>query len=297
MTIFPFIQYLQYEKRYSEHTVISYKFDLEQFMQFIAVRYELDSPSEITGVMIRSWVIELINENAKPVTVKRKLSALKTYFKFLLRERVIVQNPMLQVSSPKQGKRLPIFVPVPEMINLLEKRQWGNDFSSLRDRLILEILYGTGIRRAELVGLKLQDIDLNQQQIRILGKGSKTRLLPIGAGLCQLIADYLSLRQSSFDSIVHLYLLITDKGAPIYPRLVYQIVRKYLSEVTTIEKRSPHVLRHTFATHLSDSGAELSAIKELLGHANLTATQIYTHNSIERLRQVYQQAHPKAGKN
>jgi integrase/recombinase XerC len=297
MTIVQFIHYLQHEKRYSAHTILAYKLDLEQFLQFIAVRYELNNPSEITGVMVRSWVIELMNEELKPVSVRRKLSALKTYFKFLLRERVIIQNPMLQVSSPKLGKRLPVFVPAAEMSNLLEKRHWGDDFISQRDRLILELLYGTGMRRAELVGLKLHDIDLAQQQIHILGKGNKVRVSPIGAGLCQFITDYLSLRQSTFEAITHTYLLVTDKGAPIYPRLVYQIVRQYLSEVTTIEKRSPHVLRHSFATHLSDGGAELSAIKELLGHANLTATQIYTHNSIERLRQVYQQAHPKAGKN
>jgi integrase/recombinase XerC len=297
MTIVQFIHYLQHEKRYSAHTILAYKLDLEQFLQFVAVRYELKNPSEITGVMVRSWVVELMNEELKPVSVRRKLSALKTYFKFLLRERVIVQNPMLQVSSPKLGKRLPVFVPAAEMSNLLEKRHWGDDFISQRDRLILELLYGTGMRRAELVGLKLHDIDLAQQQLHIVGKGNKARMSPIGAGLCQFIADYLSLRQSTFESIAHPYLLVTDKGAPIYPRLVYQIVRQCLSEVTTIEKRSPHVLRHSFATHLSDGGAELSAIKELLGHANLTATQIYTHNSIERLRQVYQQAHPKAGKN
>jgi integrase/recombinase XerC len=279
------------------HTVLAYQLDLEQFLQFAKIRYELVEPRSFTGSIVRSWIMELMEEGVKPVSVRRKLSTLKTYFKFLLREGVITQNPMLQVVSPKLGKRLPIFVPENEMINLLEKRHWGNDFLSLRDRLILEMLYGTGMRRGELIALKIQDLDLSQQQIRILGKGNKERLVPVGPALCQLIADYLPQRKIIVESNQHAFLLTTDNGAPIYPKLVYQIVRQYLSQVTTIEKRSPHVLRHSFATHLSDSGAELSAIKELLGHANLSATQIYTHNSMERLRQVYQQAHPKAGKN
>lgn len=289
-----FAKYLQYEKRFSAHTITAYKHDLEQFITYIQDTQCLTSVAEVRHSHIRSWVVALLQEGLTPRSIRRKLSTLKTYFRFLLKQSAITQNPMLKVATPKIGKRLPQYLQANEMNQLLDQIEWGSDYTAQRDRLILALLYHTGMRRAELIGLQVTDVDFYGRTLRVLGKGNKERLLPFGNELAQLLRLYLDLRQATFPTQTSNHLLLTEKGLPLYPKRVYNIVKHYLSMVSTIEQRSPHVLRHTFATHLSDNGADLNAIKELLGHANLAATQIYTHHSIEKLRQVYQNAHPKA---
>ena len=230
-----------------------------------------------------------------PKSINRKLSTLKSLFQFLLKKEKIEIDPMLKVVSPKTGKRLPAFVEEQKMDSLLEDITFPEGFKGLRDKLVLEILYQTGIRRSELIHLQISDIDFQNQLIKVLGKGNKERLIPINRQLRLLINDYLALRKTTFPDLLEIgQLMLTDKGKPMYPKFVYNLVKKYLSYVTTQEHRSPHILRHSFATHLSNNGADLNAIKELLGHSSLAATQIYTHNTIDRLKEIYQQAHPKA---
>ncbi len=289
-----FQQYLQYEKHFSTHTIVAYNKDLEQFLEFINDIHSLTSVAEVRHSHIRSWVVSLLNDKLTSRSIRRKLSALKTYFRFLRKHGHLTHNPMLKIVTPKLGKRLPMYAQTNEMSHLLDDVEWGSDYPDQRNRLLLLLLYHTGMRRAELIGLKISDIDLQQRIVKVLGKGNKERLLPFGTEVAQQLQGYLLLRKATFPNPSTTHLLLTNKGLPLYPKLVYNIVNRYLSLVTTIEQRSPHVLRHSFATHLSNNGADLNAIKELLGHASLAATQIYTHNSIERLKQVYQQAHPKA---
>lgn len=287
-----FFNYLQYEKRFSPHTLTAYRSDLEQFTAFIAAEFSLRQPVHISHHHIRAWVVHLLGDDVAASSVRRKLSVLKTWFRFLLRQGVVEVNPMQKVQIPKTGKRLPVYVPEKSMHRLLDDMTWPEGFAGRRDQLIIALLYHTGMRRAELLGLQVTDIDLSEGRLRIMGKGQKERLVPFGKNLHQQLQAYLSARAQVAEAGCTT-LIITDKGTPAYPRYIYGVVKKYLSQVTTIEKKSPHVLRHSFATHLSDRGADLNAVKELLGHANLAATQIYTHNSIEKLKRVYQQAHPK----
>jgi len=296
MTINAFFQYLKYEKRFSEHTIQAYRTDVQQFWKFAEETYGLTSFPEVGHTHIRAWVVELLANDRTTRTVHRKLSTLKSLFRFLLRQNVVEQNPMLKVVAPKSGKRLPVFVQAQHLEQLFEHIPFDDTFTDQRNKLVLELLYSSGIRRSELMRLKLQDVDLTQRILKIKGKGGKERLVPFGESLGQSFQTYLTHRQETFPETEHLEIFLTDKGEPLYPKLVYNIVHNYLSLVTTVEQRSPHVLRHSFATHLSDNGAELNAIKELLGHSNLAATQIYMHNSIEKLKKVYQQAHPKATK-
>lgn len=289
-----FLQYLQYEKRFSEHTVLAYAKDTEQFFTFLKDTYGLASAAEVRHFHIRSWVIHLLEQGLTPRTIRRKLSTLKTYFRFMRKHGHMQENPMQKVIIPKIGKRLPVHVQENELEQLFGAIRFTDDFPGQRDRLLLQLLYATGMRRAELIHLKTEDIDPGRGVLRVLGKGNKERLIPFGEQVKQQVRQYIQIRNHTFPNTDTTHLFLTDKGAPMYPKLVYNIVNRYLSFVTTVEQRSPHVLRHSFATHLSDHGADLNAIKALLGHANLAATQIYTHNSIEKLRQVYQQAHPKA---
>ncbi|MDX1943111.1 MAG: tyrosine-type recombinase/integrase [Saprospiraceae bacterium] len=288
-----FLQYLQYEKRFSEHTVLAYKKDTEQFFTFLKDIYSLASAEEVRHFHIRSWVIHLLEQSLTPRSIRRKLSTLKTYFRFLIKHKHIQENPMQKVTIPQMGKRLPVYVQEQEMEQLFANVEFPNDYSGQRDRFLLELLYTTGMRRSELIHLKTTDVDLGRSVLRVLGKGNKERLIPFGEAIRKELLQYLDIRKLTFPN-ADTHLFLTDKGTPLYPKLVYNVVKRYLSLVTTVEQRSPHVLRHSFATHLLDHGADLNAIKELLGHANLAATQIYTHNSIEKLRQVYEQAHPKA---
>lgn len=290
-----FLKYLQFEKRFSSHTLTAYRSDLSQFFTFLSDPYELVRAEDINHHHVRAWVIYLLSEDVAASSVRRKLSVLKTYFRFLMKQGLITANPMSRVLIPKTGKRLPEFVSEKAMHELLHTLEWPQGFAGLRDRVIIEMLYHTGMRRGELLSLTPEKIDLKQQLIRVLGKGHKERLIPFSQPLKEILATYLAERTDQVVSGVSA-LIITDKGEAAYPKYIYNVVKRYLGQVTTLEKRSPHTLRHTFATHLTDHGADLNAVKSLLGHASLAATQIYTHNSIERLKKVYEQAHPKGKK-
>ncbi|MCB9080325.1 MAG: tyrosine-type recombinase/integrase [Lewinellaceae bacterium] len=294
MDLTRFLQYLEFEKRFSPHTITAYRLDIAQFLAFLADQYDGIPAAEVTHQEVRAWVVELLSQDRAPSSIRRKLASLKSYFRFQQKHGYRTDNPLRQVPVPKMGKRLPVFVPEQAMENLLEQTTWPEGFSGLRDQLLVELLYGTGMRRAELLGLTCSAVDLHRGEVKVLGKRQKERLIPVGHSLQGLLEAYMAARREAFPTVATDHLLLTDKGEALYPKFVYNTVRRYLHLVTTLEKRSPHVLRHSFATHLSDRGADLQAVRELLGHANLAATQIYTHNSIEKLKRVYQQAHPKA---
>lgn len=277
------------------HTIDAYKVDLEQFSAFLQSQYEIIEPAIIQHIHIRSWAVSLMEQSYSASSIRRKLSTLKSYFRFLQREQVITRSPMLQVSLPKLGKRLPSVVPEQYLEQMLNAIEPADDYEKLRNQLVVELCYLTGMRRGEFLNLKVTDLNLNTFTIKVLGKGNKERLIPISHATAALLRQYLDLRQRTFPNTPELALLLTKDGKAAYAKLIYRIVKDALSTITTQEKRSPHVLRHSFATHLSDHGADLNAIKELLGHSSLAATQIYTHHSIERLKKIYQQAHPKSG--
>ena len=289
-----FLQYLEYEKRYSVHTITAYENDLLQFSAFLTKTYELDDLLNVRHMHVRSWLVSLMEEEIGSRSINRKLSSLKTFFKFQLKKNAIQQNPMSKVIAPKMAKRLPVFINKNQMELLWQHYDFGEGFSSARNRLIFELLYGTGIRVSELVNLSEKNIDLYNGAVKVLGKGNKERIIPISKELKQLIKEYVTLRQKTFPSEIFSSLIVSDAGKKMYSRSVYNIVNTILKQITTVEKKSPHVLRHTFATHMLNNGAEINAIKELLGHASLAATQVYTHNTIEKLKEVYKKAHPKA---
>jgi integrase/recombinase XerC len=298
-----FIDYIQYEKRYSPHTVSAYRNDLDQFFSFLDIQYNISDIQEVTHPMIRSWLVLLMEEKISPRSVNRKLTTLKSFYKFLLREGKVSINPMRKIISPRISKKLPSFVEKEKMAMLFETINFGTGFPALRDQLILEILYVTGMRLSELINLKETDIDFHQSTLKVLGKRNKERLIPFSSKFAVFLKTYLQGKKTYLENtefpgpsgnLDDPWLLITDSGKKSYPRYIYRAVTKYLSRVTTLQKISPHVLRHTFATHLLNNGAELNAVKELLGHANLSATQVYTHNTIEKLKIIYKQAHPKA---
>ena len=251
---------------------------------------------EVRHFHVRAWVVELMQNKVTPRSINRKLSTLKTFFKFLKRRKEIQENPMLKVIAPKVGKKLPVIVKEIELKNLFEKINFGEGYPAVRDEMVMEMLYSTGMRRSELINLTPNDLDFFNDQVKVLGKGNKERLIPFARPLANRLKNYLEIRHDEFALDATDSLFLTEKGKIMYPKLVYNLVKKYLSQITTVEQRSPHVLRHSFATHLSNNGADLNAIKELLGHSSLAATQVYTHNSIEKLKKVYQQAHPKAKK-
>lgn len=290
-----FIQYIKFEKRYSPHTVSAYQSDLDQFFKFLnEPEQTVNHPAEITYQHIRSWMVHLMGEMTAR-SVNRKLATLRKYFKFLLREGVIAGNPTSKIQSPKNVKHLPVVVEDEKLNAMLNSSEvFGDDFEGMRDKLVLEILFGTGIRLAELVGLKEQDINSYSGTMKVLGKRNKERIVPINHELKVLLEQYIDLKKNQNFHNNSLTLIVTNKGSDVYPKFIYLIVHKYLSYISTQNKKSPHVLRHTFATSLLNRGADLNAIKELLGHANLSATQVYTHNSVERLKSIYKQAHPKA---
>ncbi|AMR31733.1 integrase [Mucilaginibacter sp. PAMC 26640] len=296
-----FIQYIQYEKRYSPHTVSAYQSDLEQFLTFLNPPHAAPAvthPSEITHHDIRSWMVS--DEKLAPRSVNRKLATLRKYFKFLLQEGDIQINPTSRLTALKAPKNLPTVVESQKLTAMLDGRMdktdepvFADNFEGIRDKTVIEMLFGTGMRLAEIIGLKETDVDFYEKTIKVLGKRNKQRIIPLNNELVLLLKDYLEAKKCENFHNNSLTLIVTSKGADGYPKLVYLIVQKYLSNISTQEKRSPHVLRHTFATSLLNNGADLNAIKELLGHANLSATQIYTHNSVERLKSIYKQAHPK----
>lgn len=290
-----FVHFLTYEKKFSPHTISNYSSDILQFTQFLELTYGTSQVTAITHLQIRSWIVSLMNEKISARSVARKISTLRSFFKFLNREGDLTFNPLQKVNLPKTVKRLPVFVEEKPMNRLFDQvllQTEGDTLEMQRNRLILLLFYSTGIRLSELIGIKKQDVDQSRGTLKVLGKRNKERIIPLTLEVLVEIKKFLDLEeQLKFNSE---YLFLTNKGEKLYPKLVYRIVNSSLDMVTSIEKRSPHVLRHTFATHLLNKGADLNAIKELLGHANLAATQVYTHNSIERLKQVYKKKHPRA---
>jgi integrase/recombinase XerC len=290
-----FYRFIESEKRYSPNTITAYRLDITQFVAHLQTHC-LTSVTEVRHTHIRQWIVEQMNDGSAARSVNRKLSCLTTYFKLLQKRGIIHANPMAKVTFPKISKRLPVTVTERKMEQLLDQAEWGDNYSDILEKVIIELLYATGMRCSELTGLKQTQIDFAQMQIKVLGKGNKERLIPIGKRLVEILRGYIEKRQMKFPETQQTHLFLSDKGEPISKGKVYTTVKKKLSIVTTQEQRSPHVLRHSFATHLSENGADLNAIKELLGHASLSATQIYTHTSVEKLKKVYLQAHPKSGK-
>ena len=287
-----FETYLNVEKRFSTHTLTAYLKDVEQFLEFSAVENETEL-KEINHQVVRSWIVHLINEGANNRSVNRKLSSLRTFFKWSLKEEIISVNPMLKVKGPKQGKRLPEFVKKEELDLDKIEPLFTNDWSGKRDRLMIELFYQTGMRLSELIALERSSIA--HGAIKVLGKRNKERMIPLPK---ELEIELIELCESEINrESGESYIFLTDKGKKLYPKFVYRKINYYLSVLTNLQKKSPHVLRHTFATHMLNNGAGLEALKEILGHANLSATQVYTHNSFDELNKIYKQAHPRGHKN
>ncbi len=289
-----FLQYLQIEKRYSSHTVRSYTNDLDQFFLFLSSLGQSADPELVTSHDIRAWVVSLLEGNYSAVSVHRKISSLRVFFRYLRKEGVVKADPLEKVVLPKRKKSLPGFVEEAALNGLLDNYSFGEDFRGVRDRTIIEMLYVTGMRRAELIGLRNMDVSLYEGMVKVTGKRDKQRIIPLVNSFIRRLEEYIKLRQEMVSSGDEGWFFITDKGNKLYDKYVYNVVNRYLAMVTTIEKKSPHILRHTFATHMLNRGADLNSIKEFLGHANLSATQIYTHNTFEKLRKIYKQAHPRA---
>ena len=286
-----FLIYLQAEKRYATHTINAYKNDINQFHAFCQ-----DAGHEgmdLNFKTIRSWVVHLMDSRYSSRSVHRKLTSLSTFCNFLIKEGSLESNPVDKVLKPKMKKRVPAFVEEGKMDFLLEEFDFGEGFTGMRNRLVLDLLYQTGMRRSELIGLKVGSINREGKSVKVMGKRAKERIIPLGDELLAAIDSYLNLRKEvAHDDMDRL--ILTKKGKPAYDKLIYRIVNNYLAMVTTLDKKSPHVLRHTFATHMLNAGADLNAIKELLGHSNLSATQVYTHNTYKKLKSIYNQAHPRA---
>lgn len=291
-----FIKYLTVEKRESIHTVIAYRKDLAQFFDYMEKSLEIRTLEDIKSSDIRTWVITLLeDDNHSARTVNRKLSALKAFYRYQQKIGQINMNPMLQIHAPKFHKKLPEFVEQEDMEKLFTSDLFEDSFEGIRDQTILELFYATGMRLSELINIKKQSIDLYEDTVKVLGKRNKERIIPFGKNMRNLLTKYMENYEKKFSpDNENYYIFVTVKGKKMYPKAVYRIVRKYLDLVTTIDKRSPHVIRHTFATHMLNNGADLNAIKEILGHSSLAATQVYTHNSIEQLKSIYKQAHPRA---
>ncbi|HYG15643.1 MAG TPA: tyrosine-type recombinase/integrase [Bacteroidia bacterium] len=288
-----FTEYLAVEKKYSYHTLTAYQNDLDQFSQYLTENYGTISVSDISHGHVRSWLASLLGNEVKATSVNRKISSLKSFFKYLRKNGRITGDPMLKVQAPKKPKQLPVFVEKSKMEVLTERilPEDADSFEGLRNRVIIELLYGTGMRLSELINLKESDTDTANHTVKVLGKRNKERIIPMPPTLSKLVENYLAEKQKETDKSLYLF---GNKGNKLYPRLVYNIVKGNLGLVTTVKKRSPHVLRHSYATHLLENGADLNAIKELLGHSSLAATQVYTHNTIDRLKDIHKKSHPKS---
>jgi integrase/recombinase XerC len=297
-----FLKFIEFEKRYSKHTLTSYQTDLNQYAAFLEKEFELGNPQDASYSIIRSWIVKLSEDNITPKSINRKIASLRSYYKFLLRSGKISKDPTLKIIAPKIKKSLPVFVEEEGLSNLLDnnlvnelnEKLFEDNFPGLRDHLIMELLYGTGIRLSELIDAKTKDVNLFEGTIKVLGKGNKERIIPMNHTLTEKIKEYNKQKKTEqFDNSSDC-LIVTNEGEKTYPMFIYRTVRKYLDMTTTVEKRSPHVLRHSFATHLLNKGADLNAIKDLLGHSSLAATQVYTHNSLDKLKAIFNQAHPKS---
>ncbi|MBL7863352.1 MAG: tyrosine-type recombinase/integrase [Cyclobacteriaceae bacterium] len=288
-----FLNYLRFEKRFSTHTVTSYQNDLTQFEEYLTETYE-ELTQSASYSMVRSWIVSLVERKLDATSVNRKIASLRSYYKFLMRQELIEKDPMLKIKVLKTKKKLPHFVKEPDMTKTLENPLFEDDHTGWRERLILELLYGTGMRLSELIGLKENQVNMRERTIKVLGKRNKERIIPFSEPLAEVIDGYRKRRNKEISANDHDLLIVNDSGGKCYPMLVYRIVSKHLASFSSVEKKSPHVLRHTFATHLLNKGAEINAVKDLLGHSSLAATQVYTHNSMEKLKKVFDQAHPKA---
>ncbi|GAB4092461.1 site-specific integrase [Flaviaesturariibacter terrae] len=289
----PFLDYLKFEKRYSRHTLLSYENDLTGFLDFLEMQFGPVPTGEITHSFIRSWLASLKDAGLSAKTLNRKISALRSFFKHCQKTGLITQSPMAKVVAPKNEKRLPQFVAEKDIRTLFDYVEFPDSFRGRTERLALLLFYNTGMRLSELTGLRESAVNASAYSLKVLGKGNKERIIPISDAVLAQISAYLG-EKASQPAADRNVLLVSEKGAPLQPRYVYRFVRQYLTLVTTIDKRSPHVLRHSFATHLTGAGAELNAVKELLGHSSLAATQVYTHNTIEKLKNVHKNFHPKA---
>lgn len=288
-----FCNWLTYEKRYSVHTVSSYLSDLNQFESYLLQNYPGIKLIETETPMIKSWMVFLMDKQFSPTTINRKLVAINSFFRYLVSEEKLEKNPASNLKGPKKSKRLVKYLEEEEILDVLNRFEFEDNYEGIRDKLIIEMLYGTGIRLAELIGLKSNDVDLLSGSVKVLGKRNKERIIPINSSLKQQIEKFISFRKEVTESGSKQELLLTSKGEALYPMLVYRVVKKYLDQFAARTKVSPHVLRHSFATHLLNRGADINAIKELLGHSNLAATQVYTHNTIETLKKVFKQTHPR----
>ncbi len=293
--IAPFLNYLKFEKRYPANTIIAYRNDLVQFYEYLSSEMAMQDVKlkEISAAFIRSWLASLKENKQAAKTINRKISSLKSYFKYHLREEALEKTPMTSIVAPKIPKRLPQYVEQKDMGTLFNHVEFPDNWKGRTDRLLLAIFYQTGMRLSELVNLRQNQVS-SRNTIKVLGKGNKERVIPVSPELYSMIREYMGEKKKEFEKPDTTYLLINDKGRRLYMKYVYRVVKQYLGDVTTIEKKSPHVLRHTFATHLTNNGADLNAVKELLGHSSLAATQVYTHNTIEKLKDIHKKAHPKA---
>lgn len=290
-----FVNYLEFEKKASPHTVDAYRRDLTQFEEFVAISFEINEISEAQHPELRAWVIDLVDRGLSTTSVNRKIATLKSYYKFLLRSRIISKDPTYKLKGLKNPKKLPEFVQEEAIKSVLNESVYEPTFPGQRDKMVMEFLYLTGVRLSELIGLKWSDINLIEDSVKVLGKRKKERIIPITKGLKQNILLYKKVFEERFSKVGQSdYFIVSNQQKQSYPMMIFRIVRHYLDLFAQTSKRSPHVLRHTFATHLLNKGADLNAVKDLLGHANLAATQVYTHNSMEKLKAVFEQAHPKA---
>lgn len=287
-----FISYMKYERRYSSHTLVAYKKDLDQFNAYCTEMIGDFDVNKIDRKLLRGWIVFLMEQGLSPRSVNRKVSTVKALFKYLMKENVAVKNPALDLPMPKIRKKLPSFVEEINLHHLLDDGLFTDDFRGVRDKLIITLLYGTGIRLAELLHLKDQDFNTKEYLIKVLGKRQKERVIPYPRSLNTILNQYILLRNEKI-AMKPGKLLVTEKGEPVYDKLIYRVVKNNLEKVTSLEKKSPHVLRHSYATHLLNKGADLNAVKELLGHSNLAATEVYTHTTFEKLHDIYKQAHPR----
>jgi integrase/recombinase XerC len=295
MPINSFLNYLSLEKKYSNHTVTAYKKDVLSFQEFCLQTYDDENIVAINYSQIRSWIVNLVNSNISNRSINRKLSALKSFYKFLQKTRLIDVNPMARHQALKTSKKIQVPFSEKEVLKALNNTTNDKDFEAVRDKLIVELFYATGIRRAELINIKIADVDFSNQNVKVLGKRNKERYIPLIKPVQKSIQKYCELRKEINEQ--NSYLFLTKKGEKLYDTLVYRIINNYFSCVSSKEKKSPHILRHSFATHLLNEGADLNAVKELLGHSSLASTQVYTHNSLGKLKEIYNQAHPRSDKN
>jgi len=288
-----FTDHLKFEKRYSVYTVRSYHDDLIQFSDYVASAFGDMEIDKISSAIIRSWLATLKNDGLSSRSITRKISTLKSFFKFIIRSGNLKKNPLGSIISPKVSKRLPSFVDEKDMDTLFRHVEFDDNWNGYTGRLAMGMLYELGLRLSELVNCRESQVDIANRHIKILGKGNKERIIPVNAKLLTQIKEYIRKKPAEFEKFDSKILLVNDKGKKLYPKFIYRLTTKYLPEVTTVKKKSPHILRHSFATHLMNNGAELNAVKELLGHSSLAATQVYTHNTIEKLKNVHKKAHPR----